>query len=180
MEIIALVLAALALFVALAARARIGLLDDRLRSLEAAGSRSAPDLTYEVELNRRFIARLSAGEELDPESVREGRSWGDVTPERALELFEGGCTVLDVRTPSETNAGVIPGAILIPVDELPQRYGELKRDAAPLLIYCAMGVRSAAACEFLSEQGFESLHNLGNGFGSWGGERSRPTASSPR
>ena len=77
-------------------------------------------------------------------------------------------------TPTETAAGIIPGATLIPVDELERRAGELQREGLPMLVYCAMGGRSAAACELLSRAGFDGLMNLEGGFSSWAGARERP------
>ena len=44
----------------------------------------------------------------------------------------------------------------------------------PLLVCCAGGSRSAAACEFLSQQGYAGLHNLEGGMNSWSGPRVRP------
>ncbi len=82
--------------------------------------------------------------------------------------------VVDVRTPQETLAGVIPGAVRIPVDDLPMRFAELGRKSTPTLVYCAMGVRSAAACQFVSEQGFDALHNLEAGMSSWSGPTEIP------
>jgi len=82
--------------------------------------------------------------------------------------------VVDVRTPQETAAGMIPGALRIPVDEIEQRMKELPRDGRRTLVYCAGGSRSAAACEFLSRQGYEELYNLEGGFQSWSGPRAKP------
>jgi rhodanese-related sulfurtransferase len=43
-----------------------------------------------------------------------------------------------------------------------------------MLVYCAGGGRSAAACEFLSRSGFENVFNLEGGFMSWSGPTARP------
>jgi len=46
----------------------------------------------------------------------------------------GGMLILDVRQPSEYNAGHIPGATLIPLPQLTDRLDELDRDQ-PLMVY---------------------------------------------
>jgi rhodanese-related sulfurtransferase len=125
-------------------------------------------------MNSRFLSRLAAGESLGPDQIREGRLWAECSPEEGKALVEQGVRVLDVRTPQETASGVIPGAICIPVNELPQRASELERNHQPTLVVCAAGVRSAAACQFLSEQGYDGLVNLDGGMSRWGGERERP------
>ena len=46
----------------------------------------------------------------------------------------GDMLILDVRQPSEYNAGHIPGATLIPLPQLTDRLDELDRDQ-PLMVY---------------------------------------------
>jgi rhodanese-related sulfurtransferase len=180
METIAFALAILALISAWSMRARLSKLQDELASLRSATpGANPPDATHaaqEIDLNRRFLARLAAGEALDPEQIREGRAWTDVSPRAGETMVADGVRLLDVRRADEVAAGVIPGAQWIPVDELPERVGELTRDQAPMLIYCAAGVRSAAACEYLTEQGFDGLWNLAGGFSSWSGPKGKLTS----
>ncbi|MFT4711422.1 MAG: rhodanese-related sulfurtransferase [Planctomycetota bacterium] len=83
-----------------------------------------------------------------------------------------GLVLLDVRTPGETAGGIIPGAILIPMDEIPNRIDEIPE--GPLLVYCHVGQRSAAVCDFLAQQGRTELHNLEGGISSWTGEIVKP------
>lgn len=176
MSVAAIVIAVIALLLAFKVKGELSIMSDRLERLERSSSSSAgdEDAARDMQTNRAFIARLASGEELDSEQVLEGRTWGDVNQERAIRLLDQGVRVLDVRTAQETLGGVIPGAIRIAVDELPMRFGELGRPETPTLVYCAMGVRSAAACEFLSQQGFPALHNLEVGFGGWSGPTAKP------
>ncbi|MBK7878399.1 MAG: rhodanese-like domain-containing protein [Planctomycetes bacterium] len=100
--------------------------------------------------------------------IAEGRLWDDVDARAAHAPWkEGRWRVLDVRTPQEMARGILAGALCIPVDELEARVKELPRDGTPLLVYCASGGRSAAACEFLSHAGFDELHNLEGGISAW-------------
>ena len=81
-------------------------------------------------------------------------------------------TILDVRTPGETMAGVIEHALLIPMDQLQGRLGELPD--GPLLVYCAVGARSAAVAEFLVGTGRDEVYNLDGGIMAWTGKVVRP------
>jgi rhodanese-related sulfurtransferase len=173
MEYAALALASLALLLAFVALARAG----RKSEPAAPSGRSERLESLEAEFvtQRRLLAALAGGTKLTPQMVLEGRLWQDVDAARAAQLLgAGGLCVLDVRTPQETALGIIPGALLIPVDELPQRARELPRDSRPKLVYCAGGGRSAAACEYLAEQGFLELYNLESGFSGWNGPREKP------
>ena len=62
--------------------------------------------------------------------------------------------ILDVRTPEESAAGHVPGAVNIPVDDLPARIAEVpaSRDAE-VLVYCRSGRRAQTAMETLAAQG---------------------------
>jgi rhodanese-related sulfurtransferase len=90
----------------------------------------------------------------------------DLTPaEAAARLQEGGWQVVDVRTPEERPDGVIEGDVLIPLDELSARAGEVD-PARPALIYCRSGARSAMAVTALRAAGYDA-HNLAGGMLAW-------------
>jgi len=76
--------------------------------------------------------------------------------------------VLDVRTKKEFDAGHIPGAVNLDVNspEFLQRVSALDKKKI-YLVHCAAGVRSARACQKMSELGFEHLIDLAPGFREW-------------
>jgi len=61
--------------------------------------------------------------------------------------------ILDVRTPEEFAAGHVPGAVLVPHDELEKRIGELGAPR-PVVVYCKSGRRAGIAEEVLTQHGF--------------------------
>lgn len=74
--------------------------------------------------------------------------------------------LVDVREPFEWDIARIPGAVLIPLGELPSRLVELNPDD-DLVIQCKSGGRSAHAVEFLKQQGFSKVSNLAGGILAW-------------
>jgi rhodanese-related sulfurtransferase len=91
--------------------------------------------------------------------------------ERALAA---GGLVVDVRMPDEYEEAHVPGAVLIPLPELPDRAGEIP---AVELVYvvCRSGARSQSACDFLGGLGVRTA-NVSGGTLAWI-ESGRPTVS---
>ncbi|NJC88649.1 MAG: rhodanese-like domain-containing protein [Desulfuromonas sp.] len=74
--------------------------------------------------------------------------------------------LLDVRTPQEYQQGHLAGAHLIPIDQVAQRLGELPGNR-PILVYCAVGSRSAQVFNFLARRGYPEVYNLDGGIVGW-------------
>ena len=83
----------------------------------------------------------------------------------ARKLVAAGAILVDVRSPGEFAAGHLEGARNIPVGELSSRLGELPKDK-PIVVYCAVGARSATAAGLLAEAGYD-VRNLGK-MAAWG------------
>ena len=81
-------------------------------------------------------------------------------------LGRDGLLVLDVRNRSEWDAGHLPGALNIPLGELPHRLGELPADGT-IVTQCASGGRSAIAASLLLMAGASSVENLAGGVQGW-------------
>ena len=79
---------------------------------------------------------------------------------------DDGLRLLDVRTPREFGSHRLAGSVLVPVQELAQRAGELDRSARWLVV-CAHGVRSVAACQLLDRLGFTDVANVTGGLARW-------------
>jgi NADPH-dependent 2,4-dienoyl-CoA reductase/sulfur reductase-like enzyme/peroxiredoxin family protein/rhodanese-related sulfurtransferase/TusA-related sulfurtransferase len=89
---------------------------------------------------------------------------GDVglcSVEDILNLSENQ-VILDVRTPLEVEAGTVPGAINIPVDDLRKRMQELPKNKE-ILVTCQVGQRGYIACRILTQSGFR-CRNLSGGY----------------
>ena len=74
--------------------------------------------------------------------------------------------LVDIRNPGEVEHGAIPGAISIPVGQLPNRLDELDA-SAPTVVYCAGGYRSSVAASVLRQAGFDDVSDILGGYGAW-------------
>lgn len=85
----------------------------------------------------------------------------------AIETQEN-AVLLDVRTTREVSEGMIEGATVIDflAEDFTQRITELDKEKA-YYIYCRSGVRSANACQIMSQLGFKELINLEGGILAW-------------
>jgi len=84
----------------------------------------------------------------------------------AKEMIAKGAAVIDVREPHEYNAGHVPDARLIPVATVYARREELPPDNDVIFV-CAVGQRSALACEMAAAAGLKRLYNLEGGTDAW-------------
>jgi adenylyltransferase/sulfurtransferase len=74
--------------------------------------------------------------------------------------------VLDVREPWELEVARLPATLDIPMNELPERIGELPRDK-PLAVLCRSGARSLRVTQYLRQLGFEQASNVAGGILAW-------------
>src|SRR5690606_12830292 len=77
--------------------------------------------------------------------------------------------IIDVRTPAEVDGGRIAGSMAIDFygEDFLSKAGELPKDR-DILLYCAVGGRSAEAGKLLATQGFTHVYNLSGGINAWG------------
>jgi sulfur-carrier protein adenylyltransferase/sulfurtransferase len=84
------------------------------------------------------------------------------------EQHLGTVTFLDVREPEEYEQGALPGAVHLPRGNLEfQVEGKLPDKAAPVIAYCAAGVRSAFAARTLGQLGYRDVASMAGGFNRW-------------
>jgi adenylyltransferase/sulfurtransferase len=93
---------------------------------------------------------------------------GEITVQELKKSIDSGedVLILDVRNPEEFQICRIPGGVLLPLPELPQRFNELDKNR-PMVVHCKSGMRSAKAIQFLRQQGFDKMKNLKGGILAW-------------
>ena len=82
------------------------------------------------------------------------------------KLGTGAVRVLDVRSAAERETGGIPGALHIPLGDLPIGFPSLPLDG-PLVVHCQAGARSAIAASLVNAQTAADVAILEGGFGAW-------------
>jgi len=105
-------------------------------------------------------ALVLAASPLPPPGVVDGAT--------AARLVTAGAVVLDVRTPAEYEAGHIPGARLVPHDQVAARTADLPAKSVPVLLYCRSGRRTAVAAAALAQLGYTAVYDL-QGLSNWTG-----------
>ncbi|MBM3730071.1 MAG: molybdopterin-synthase adenylyltransferase MoeB [Actinobacteria bacterium] len=90
------------------------------------------------------------------------------TNEAQRRIAAGGVVVLDVREPDEFEQGALADVLHIPRGHLEaQIEGRINDKSAPVIVYCAGGVRSAFAAKTLAELGYTDVVSMDGGFGRW-------------
>lgn len=153
-------------------RAAAGLSRRLMHGIEPATLRNAnrpEDLLGHRGVRRSETSRRHNGRMTDPAPLPEV----DVA---ALASAPKDAYVLDVRQPDEYEAAHVPGAVLLPLDQLGARLDEVPGDQH-LYVICKSGGRSAAAVEALTGAGYEAT-NVSGGTTAWI-EAGHPTVSGP-
>ena len=88
----------------------------------------------------------------------------NITAQEAKEIMDTqeGYVILDTRTQEEYDQGHIPGAVLLPYDEVLQKAETILTDKNQLiLVYCRSGRRSKLAANDLVKLGYTNIKEFG-------------------
>src|SRR5215212_2594594 len=102
--------------------------------------------------------------------LREARSQiPEVTPaEVEAGRTDDEATLIDVREDSEWEQGHLPGALHISKSYVEQQIeGAVPDKDAPVVLYCAGGVRSLFAAQTLEQLGYTNVVSMSGGFQQW-------------
>jgi len=128
-----------------------------------------------VEPLRIQVALLAQGKPVSNRLIRTGRLYHEISASEAgefLSAHSGADRILwlDVRSGAEFTKRHIPGAKLIPVEDLEMRYRtEIPLALEKIIVYCAGGDRSRLACDFLSRHDFGNVYHIKDGLQGWAG-----------
>ncbi len=92
----------------------------------------------------------------------------DVHAVAALQRGTEPFLLLDCREPDEYAIAQIPGAVLVPMGEIPERLAVLEpyRDRR-IVVHCHHGGRSLRVTRWLRAQGFSAAQNMAGGIEAW-------------
>ena len=88
----------------------------------------------------------------------------NINAEKAKEMMENldEFVLLDARSEEEFSEGHIPGAIVIPHEEVSERAeAEIPEKDVPVFVYCRSGRRSKIAAEELVSLGYSEVYEFG-------------------
>ena len=88
--------------------------------------------------------------------------------EAKQRLDSGGIVLVDCREQSEYDHCRIDGAVLIPMNEIPEKLDMLEphRDKQ-VVVHCHLGGRSMKVTQYLRTQGFDKAQNMAGGIDAW-------------
>ncbi len=120
----------------------------------------------EEQLGKRFAQQE---ESVEADETSEFIMPGDITAVQLKERMDAGddsFVILDVREPHEVQICSLPGAVLIPMNEIPARLAEIDHNKE-IVCQCRIGARSAQVAMYLAHQGFKKVKNLEGGLLAW-------------
>ena len=91
----------------------------------------------------------------------------NISPAEARDMFEKeGARFLDVRTPAERSVAMIEQFQLLDQSLAQEIVNDWDRQT-PMVFMCHFGGRSAQACEYFAQQGFQQVFNVQGGIDAW-------------
>ena len=114
-----------------------------------------------------FLAMLlltACGQEPRTQQEEANMQYTNITAQQAKEIMDTqtGYVILDVRAQLEYDEGHIPGAIVIPHDQVKEKAEDILLNKDQLiLVYCRSGRRSKLAAEDLVDLGYTNIKEFG-------------------
>jgi len=102
--------------------------------------------------------------------IEANREASEISVEETHQFLQNGDRIilLDVREEEERTLGYIKGDIFIPMDELYEKAETLLPEKdVPVIIYCAVGIRSLAAVKILKKIGYTTVFSMTKGIEEW-------------
>lgn len=87
-----------------------------------------------------------------------------------VAVGHGDVQLIDIRNAGETESGMMPGAVNIPLAQLSRRIEELDPEK-PTVLYCAGGWRSSVGASVLRHHGFADVSDVLGGYAGWDATR---------
>jgi len=175
-SILSLIIAAVALWMTWCVRRDLSGVKRERYYLEQKVRLLAQHIESSVEPLRIQAALLAQGKPVSDHLIRTGQLYHSISAKEAEEFLSADGETdhvlwLDVRTNTEFSQRHIPGATVIPVEDLETRYQtEISSTIEKIVVYCAGGDRSRLACDFLSRHDFGNVYHIKDGLQAWSGQ----------
>jgi adenylyltransferase/sulfurtransferase len=103
-------------------------------------------------------------------TIEANKGASEISIEETHRFIQNGDRIilLDVREEEEIALGYIKGAIFIPMDELEEKAETLLPEKdIPIVVYCAVGIRSLTATKILKKMGYTTVFSMAKGIEAW-------------
>ncbi len=125
-----------------------------------------------IQIERDHLIRVKNKEELSDEFILQGKSYQDLTPEKAWKFYQKedfNFIFIDVSSGDFRPLKRIPEALHLPWEDFRNRFIEIQSRTTPIFVICEDGTHSVLACEFLVKHGFFNCNNISGGYKHWKG-----------
>lgn len=129
-------------------------------------------ITEIIKLDRTHLIRVKNGEEISDEFIISGKTYQDLSPEKAWKLYQNmdyNFILIDVSSVEFEPRFRLPEAIKMPWEDFALRSLELQSRSIPIFVISEDGTKSILACEFLVKRGFYNCSNISGGYAYWKG-----------
>ena len=102
--------------------------------------------------------------------LKARKEGSEVSVEETHQLLEKKepVTLLDIREKEEIALGYIKGTLFLPQAQIDEKVETLLADKeAPVVVYCAGGIRSLAAAKRMKEKGYTQVFSMAKGINGW-------------
>lgn len=120
--------------------------------------------TAEVAVDPRWLRNVNRPSDLVQTGPMAEPDVPEIDIDELARRHAAGAYVLDVRNPDEYVDGHVPGAVLLPLPELSERWEEVPE--GEVLVICRSGARSATAVKALNGAGRTTI-NVAGGTMAW-------------
>jgi adenylyltransferase/sulfurtransferase len=103
-------------------------------------------------------------------TIEANKGVSEISIEETHRFIQNGDRIilLDVREEEEIGLGYIKGAIFIPMNELEEKAETLLSEKdIPIVVYCAVGIRSLTATKILKKMGCTTVFSMAKGIEAW-------------
>ena len=155
-------------------------LQDEITRLEVKLLELEQKMEHLIQVERNHLIRVKNKENLPDDFLNQGKTYLDLTPEKACKLYNDkdyDFILIDVSAQDYRPMTHFPEALQIPWEEFSERFHEIQSKTIPLLIISEDGTNSVLACQFLAKRGYFNCNNISGGYKFWKGLKLEETKS---
>lgn len=147
--------------------------EDHIGSLEEKILMLEQKVEKLIAVERNHLIRIKNHEEVSDDFIHNGRSYQDLSPDKAWRLYNNkdyDFIFIDVSAATFEAPCKIPEAIHIPWECFREHSLDIQNKTTPIFIISEDGTTSILACEVLVSRGYFNCNNISGGYKFWKGQ----------